>query len=200
MARNTKSDKTVARLAIQLVDVEPEVFRRIEVATNTRLDDLHDIIQAVFGWDDSHLHAFELGRAMEWLPPEAEPCDDGDDGGPTDSITLGEVLALRSGQTRTNKKLTYVYDFGDDWRHAIKVEATLGAKDGTVYPRLVEARGAAPPEDCGGPFGYSELLAAHGDPTHEAHETAVNVFGEAPFDPTVADEEAIRARLALITP
>ena len=65
--------------------------------------------------------------------------------------------------------MIYIYDFGDDWRHTIKVERRFSAELWEDYPRLVDAKGRCPPEDVGGPWGYAEYLDAMSDPTHTRH-------------------------------
>jgi hypothetical protein len=69
---------------------------------------------------------------------------------------------LKSGLARC----TYTYDFGDDWEHTVEIEKTQPAVDGEAYPRCIAGKGACPPEDCGGPWGYQHLLEVLADPTH----------------------------------
>ena len=52
--------------------------------------------------------------------------------------------------------------------------------------------GRCPPEDCGGPFGYAELLDAITDPKHERHAELTGWIGD-DFDPEAADAEALIA-------
>ena len=52
----------------------------------------------------------------------------------------------------------YTYDFGDDWRHKVIVEKVTPAGPGTTVPDCIGGRRACPPEDCGGPWGYQDLL------------------------------------------
>ena len=51
-------------------------------------------------------------------------------------------------------------DFGDGWERTIKAERLADPESGVLYPRLIEVSGPCPPEDCGGPCGYAELLEA----------------------------------------
>jgi hypothetical protein len=78
--------------------------------------------------------------------------------------------------------IRYVYDFGDDWVHRVVVEKVLRADRNVSYPCCIGGKRAGPPEDCGGVWGYEELLAAISDPDHAEHESMLEwVGGE--FDP-----------------
>ena len=68
---------------------------------------------------------------------------------------LGDIL-----EDIGTKSLAYLYDFGDGWEHTIKIEHLADPEPGVLYPRLIEVSGRCPPEDCGGPWGYAELLEA----------------------------------------
>lgn len=173
----------IARLKITLDHLEPQVLRRIEVPVGIRLEALHLVIQIAMGWENCHLYAFRTGEG-EWS--SADP-------------HFGDPLALLAEETSLAellrqggaKAFRYHYDFGDDWEHTVKVEAVTDADPDTLYPRLLEARRACPPEDCGGPWGYAELLAAITDPAHERHAELKEWLGE-DFDPAAVDEAAIR--------
>jgi hypothetical protein len=90
----------------------------------------------------------------------------------------------------------YIYDFGDYWRHRIVVEKVLPAEVGTKYPACIGGRRACPPEDCGGPWGYQECLAAIADPDHEEHESMLTWVGGS-FDPDAFDAGEFEHRLQL---
>jgi hypothetical protein len=95
------------------------------------------------------------------------------------------------------KKLVYLYDFGDSWEHTIKIERIIDPEPGVLYPRLIEVRGRCPPEDCGGPFGYAELLDAITDPKRERHAELIEWIG-GDFDPEANDAEALIAEVAAL--
>ena len=63
-----------------------------------------------------------------------------------------------------HSKIRYTYDFGDDWEHDILVEKVFDRNETTAYPRCTSGRRAAPPEDCGGIWGYAELVEILNDP------------------------------------
>jgi hypothetical protein len=151
---------TIACLRITLDHVEPAVLRRVEVPFDIRLDRLHLTIQAAMGWSNSHLYELRLGDAGWSTPwPDSDWADRSLDARKT---LLSDILSdIGIG------KLTYLYDFGDDWQHTITIERLADAEPGVMYPRLIAASGRCPPEDCGGPSGYAEILKATKDPSHE---------------------------------
>lgn len=168
---------------------KPPVWRRLQVPAGTPLDELHEIIQAAFGWEDCHLHMFDSGD--EYFGP----ADPEDELGLADErqATLADLV------TGSSDRITYIYDFGDNWRHDIRPEKLLEPVDGVDYPVLVVAKGACPPEDCGGVSGYEELKAVLADPGDDEHEELRGWLGLSDgevFDPAAVDVEAIRARLA----
>jgi hypothetical protein len=178
----------IARLKITLNDVEPAVTRRIEVPLAIRLDRLHLALQAAMGWTNSHLYEIRA-RDVGWGLPDP---DFGD--GPLDArkARLTDVLEDTGAKT-----IRYLYDFGDGWEHAIKIERITNADPSAPYPRLIEASGRCPPEDVGGPWGYAELLEAVADPKHERYAECMEWVGEA-FDPKIADTERHAHALAAL--
>lgn len=150
----------IARLKVKLKGVSPPIWRRIEVPLSFSFRRLSDIIVAAFGWSNSHLHEFRVGTRGEpgerWLVM-VEYIEDRISffGGPPEddnAVELAEIL-------QNGKKVAYSYDFGDGWEFGILVEAVFTAAEGVVYPRVTHGRRAAPPEDCGGVWGYEEILA-----------------------------------------
>ena len=159
----------IARLRIILNDVDPQPMRHIEVPLKIRLDRLHEVIQAAMGWTDTHLYEFRVGDAG-WGVPDPDGFYDG----PMDAKKMTLEKLLDQTATRT---IQYVYDFGDDWDHSIRIERVNEAAQGVTYPRLLKATGACPPEDVGGAWGYEEFLEALADPDHEQHEDMVHWSG-----------------------
>lgn len=178
----------IACIKIMLDIVEPAVVRRLEVPLAIRLDRLHAILQAAFGWTNSHLWEFRRGE-HRW----AQPSEDWDDA-PNDAAKSTLEFALKNSGT---EPLTYLYDFGDGWEHIIKFEYIVAPDPAQSYPRLVEAIGRCPPEDVGGPPGYEEFLAAIRDPGHERH-AEFKEWHAAEFDPDVVDTVAIKRVFATL--
>ena len=170
--------KTVHRLKVTPRQVRPPVWRRIEVSSNMKLSDLADVLEAAMGWLGCHLHSFEAD-GMLYETPAGEslgfrrPRDER-------KARLGEVLP------GVKSKMRWDYDFGDGWQHDVVVEAIEPARAGVTYPVCLTGKRACPSEDCGGPWGYSNLLTALSDPSHEEHEELTEWVGE-DFDPAHFD-------------
>ena len=179
---------TIACLKITLNDVKPAVLRRVEVPLGIRLDRLHLTIQAAMGWTNSHLYELRAGDVGWSTPyPDADWADDFLD---ASKARLGDVL-----EDIGTKKLVYLYDFGDGWEHTIMIERLADPEPGMLYPRLTGVNGRCPPEDCGGPWGYAELLAAIKDPKHERHSELTEWIGD-DFDPDADDASELTAQMA----
>jgi hypothetical protein len=84
----------------------------------------------------------------------------------------------------------YVYDFGDDWHHAIVYEGIRDRDAFRQYPRCLGGANACPPEDCGGPSGFVEFKRAVSDPNHPEHEEMLAWAGGS-FDPTAFDAASV---------
>jgi hypothetical protein len=181
---------TIARLKITLDDVKPAVLRRIEVPLDIRLDRLHLTIQAAMGWTNSHLYELRAGAAS-WSTPYPY-ADWGGDFLDARKAGLGDTL-----KDIGRKKLTYLYDFGDGWEHTIKVERLTDPEAGVLYPRLIDVSGRCPPEDCGGPWGYAEVLKAIKAPTHKRHAELAEWIGD-DFDPDADNAESLTAHVAAL--
>lgn len=138
------------RIRIDLQRTKPPVWRRIEVAGDMLMPRLHEVIQAAMGWTDSHLHRFRTGH--ERNAPELLTqfdLDEGDEGMLEDGVRLDQLVA------KVGDRLWYDYDFGDGWGHILRVEEVL--EEAPAVATCVAGKLACPPEDCGGPWGYTEL-------------------------------------------
>jgi Plasmid pRiA4b ORF-3-like protein len=183
------STDVVVQIKVKLLGVsKPPVWRRLQLRADTQLDRLHEVIVAAFGWQGYHMHVFTSGPDEFGLPdPELGFMDEC-------RVTLGELIG------GVGDRLRYTYDFGDDWEHEIVVEELLDTDPEIHYPALVAAKGACPPEDCGGPWGYAELKEILADPTHEQHQEMLDWLGlehASAFDPGAVAADEIAAELAL---
>ena len=150
---------------IQLANItKPPVWRKVSVPADYSFEDFHNIIQAAFGWEDAHLFLF-AAEGHHSDPVIMMPAPDGFD-------SFREELDAAETKLSTifkveNQKYTYIYDFGDDWIHHIVLEKITDEQH--AKPILTAGKGACPPEDCGGPWGYAGLKETLADPTDPEH-------------------------------
>ena len=145
---------------IELLDTKPLVWRRLSLPADCAYLHLHCAIQDSFGWEDSHLHRFEVWEDGHRELTFSLGSEDGEDN------DYCEVENRIADLFRENvSEFLYLYDFGDNWRHRVVVEEFVPAgtkgtsKDFTAH--LHEGEGHAPPEDCGGIPGFHDFLAGH---------------------------------------
>jgi hypothetical protein len=178
--------KFAFQLKVTLEGSKPPIWRRIQIADCT-LDVLHHLIQAAMGWTNSHLHMFQYGEDR-FSDPRFE-LDTGDDDYDETQVFVGQLAA------DGRRKLRYWYDFGDDWWHTITFEKMWEPKPTEKFPVCVKGVGACPPEDCGGIWGYYDMLGAIRDPKHERHAEIVEWIG-ADFEPNTFDINEANKTLA----
>lgn len=199
------------QIKVTLRGSSPPIWRRLEVPGDTRLDRLHQIIQVAMGWDDSHLHQFRQ-RIERKMPDRADlqavlsgrrdidlsairgeryyshPSFELDEARDETKVRLDEVApAVKS-------KFIYEYDFGDGWEHDVLVEKVGALDSDAAYPRCTAGKLACPPEDCGGIYGYYEMLGALNDPKHEMHAEYKDWAGA--IDAERFDMDAVNKALA----
>ena len=174
----------IYQLKVTLKHSKPPIWRRIEVPGNTRLDQLHDILQVTMGWWNAHLHQFTVGGTYYGEPH------------PDYGFDMRDERKVRLNQIAPGEKsrFVYEYDFGDSWEHVILVEKILPPEKGVHYPRCIKGKRACPPEDVGGMWGYDEFVAAVKDPDHSEHEDMLEWWGD-DFDPEAFDLEEINEAL-----
>jgi hypothetical protein len=177
----------VYQLKITLRGVsKPPVWRRITVPAGLTLDLLHEVIQQVMGWEDGHMHVFSTSWQSYGTP-------DSDLGYADEAkVTLAEVLAEPGAAMR------YTYDFGDDWEHDVVLEKVL-PPDRVARVSCLAGKGACPPEDCGGAWGYASLKEILTDPHHEEHEDLLDwlsLDSATDFDPAQFRLDEVNAQLS----
>lgn len=188
MAKKTTKDKRteVYELEIWLMGIEPRIWRRFAVPANIKLPRLHDVIQEVMGWTDSHLHAFIVEDDRYSYPHPGLEMDDDE---------LDERKAkLTDLVLRPKDRFVYEYDFGDCWQHILEVVSVGSPKEGVKYPVCLSGERACPPEDCGGPWSYEEFLEAILDPDDSEHEKILEWVGSN-FDPEAFDAQKVNRLL-----
>lgn len=173
--------KRVYQFRVELQEVEPTVWRRIQVPETYSFWDLHVAIQDAMGWLDYHLHEFKLtdpasNRKVSFGIPDDE-LEEAD-------LTMlpGWEYLIADHFSPANPVAAYTYDFGDDWQHTVTLEEILPKDKWGRYPRCLDGARACPHEDCGGPPGYDRLLRILRNPAHEDYEDMRAWVGEG-FDP-----------------
>lgn len=173
-------------LRIQLIDIEPAIRRRFVIPSRITLDRLHDVIQIVMGWTDSHLHEFTIGKKRYAEYPESK-----EDGLICGKYHLGDLIK------QNGRNFYYLYDFGDSWEHELVLEDSryFDPESRTEIICLEDER-ACPPEDVGGVPGYYEFCEAIKDKNHEEHETFMEWsggdFNSEYFDCSIVNPELMK--------
>ncbi len=134
-----------------------------------KLDELHAIIQIAMGWFDCHLHQFTVGNKIYGM----SDVDFGDE-----DILDETGFTVATLVPAAKKKCVYEYDFGDSWEHEVLAEKILPPDPAFKHPVCLAGANNCPPEDCGGIYGYYNLLRILADPKHPEHEEMRAWIGE----------------------
>lgn len=184
------ANRSTLEFEVTLLEVHPPVWRRIEVPASYTFWDLHVAIQDAMGWLDYHLHTFRvrddvIGATAEIGIPDGDAWP-----GAPECLPDWEVPVTGYLQA-PGARATYEYDFGDGWVHEINLVAIGRRQSGTKYPRCLDGRRACPPEDCGGPPGYAQLLETIADSTDDEYASMMEWLGGS-FDPEAFSPEQVR--------
>ena len=192
MARKPKTESvapagsniSVYQMKITLKSVRPPIWRRIQVKSDMTLKTLHRVIQEAMGWEDAHLHDFNVHGVTYGTAGNGFGADE-------------KKVRLSRLNLEVKDKFLYTYDFGDTWEHTILIEKILPVDEKTQYPICLAGKRSCPAEDCGGPWGYMGLLDVLQDPDHPEYEDSIGWIGE-DFDSEFFDIELINMRLEKI--
>lgn len=144
------------QLKITLKGSKPLIWRRVIVDSDLLLEDMHSLIQTVMPWEECHLHQF-MHNNNYYASAEEDAID-------YSEIKLSDLIASEK------DNLMYTYDFGDGWDHKIVLEKILPPTESKVRAEYVKGANACPPEDCGGIYGYANILEVLKDPANEEYE------------------------------
>jgi hypothetical protein len=177
----------VYHLKVSVEGIEPEIWRRLQVPGNASLGWLHAVLQVAMGWTNSHMHQFIVGERL-YSDPRLEPDDDL-------NVLDENATAVMDIAPRVKSAFLYEYDFGDSWEHRIIVEKILDPDPTpSTFAQCLDGARACPPDDCGGAFGYANLLEIIMDPKHEEYEDMMEWLG-GKFEPEAFDREKITKHL-----
>jgi len=177
-------------LKVSLEGIEPLIWRRLQVPGDANLGWLHAVIQVAMGWTNSHLHQFNAGKRLYSDPSfgldefEDDPC-----------VLDENKTAVLDIVRRAKSAFVYEYDFGDSWEHRITVERILEPDPAAVrFAQCLDGERACPPEDCGGVWGYENLLKIIRKPKHKEYESMMEWLG-GKFNPEAFDRDKINKYL-----
>lgn len=184
-----KTAQQIYQLKVTLKGSKPPIWRRFLVGKSITLPELHQVLQVVMGWENYHLHQFTAGGRDYGVPdPDAGWNDTEDETGDDTGVRLDRLLV------KEKDSMHYEYDFGDGWEHVLLLEKVLPPEPARTVPVVVKAKGACPPEDVGGLWGYYNFLDAIKDPKHPEHEELKEWIG-GDFDPDAYDMSRVNEQL-----
>lgn len=181
------SASRIFHLRVELLHVEPLVWRRLWVPETVKLKKLDRIIQESMGWTNSHLHAFNI-EGKRYGSQEQ------DDWGMDPNLLDERRYAIRDVLGDVGFECSYVYDFGDDWMHRIVVERIDDATALNNWAMCIAGENACSPEDVGGPPGYDMFRESIADKSHPEFGDYWTWNGGA-FDPTAFDMNLANKRI-----
>jgi hypothetical protein len=191
---NKKPPVFIYQLKVAIKGAKPPIWRRVLVESDSSFEDLHDIIQRIFNWENCHIYQFD-GNYGHYCDDEFidEPY------GYDDLKNYPSYKSKISDELKYEKdKISYTYDFGDNWKHTITLEKILPVDENVKYPICTAGRKNGPLEDCGGLWGYYSIVNAI---ENNDFSDVENLFDEddnfyyEDFDPNFFDKDEINRRL-----
>lgn len=178
-------------IKVCIKNTHPPVWRRLQIPSGITFGELNAIIQIAFGWGGYHLYEFTAGTTCIEVPDE-------------DIKMYGKEIidakkTLIDNYVKQYPKIKYIYDFGDYWVHEITIEKIIETDIKLETPICIKAKMADLPEDCGGPWGYEDLLSVLSDRKNERYEELKDwvegVISNWNDDRTYVDREKINQKL-----
>lgn len=144
----------IYQLKITLRHVDPPIWRRVRLRSDTTIAQLHAIVQIAMGWQDVHLHQFRIHGKTYGV---------GREGGIVFAHDPHQVR-LADFRLRAGESFVYEYDMGDFWQHDLRLEKVVPFESGKTFPVCTGGEGDCPREDSGGPAGFMERQEERSDP------------------------------------
>jgi hypothetical protein len=178
----------VYQFKITLLDTHPPIWRRIQI-TDCFLEDLHWLIQAAMGWQNSHMHLFDIDGLLYGSRARHGP------DGEYEIIGGSRVLLCTLlPKSKARFAFRYTYDLGDNWEHDVSLEGLVPLTAKAKLPVCLDGKRACPPEDCGGTPGYEHILQVLANPEDEEYDETLEWIGE-DFDPEEFDVKKATLRM-----
>jgi hypothetical protein len=179
------------QIRVSLNEIEPEIWRRLVLPSIWNLEQLHLAIQAAFNWWNYHLYEFQIGGLrygdVELLTEDAVE----------DDPRVFDFRDVRLLDFEQGAAFSYLYDFGDSWRHTIVIEEFVARDTAPNHGACIEGARARPPEDVGGASGYElflEIMADKTDPEYaETKQWCGGHFDPEWFDLATVDKDVRNA-------
>lgn len=160
--------KEILVIHVQLAEIVPAIWRRLEIRAEGTFWHLHCAIQDAMGWQDMHLHEFQFPAGDEATRIGITGFDEFEE---DERLLASWETSLSDWFVAAPARCLYVYDFGDHWVHTVTLESRRPAETRGRYPRCTAGERRCPPEDVGGPWGYAEFLEAMSNPRHSEHQS-----------------------------
>ena len=183
----------IYQFKITLEKIKPPIWRRIQVPETYTFWDLHVAIQDAMGWRDEHLHMFEMKHPATKIRVSIKVFPERDIFAGKGEVFDERKEKIRDWFVNQGQSATHIYDFGDGWRHTIKLEKILPRERGKRYPVCIAGDRACPPEDSGGVWGYMRILEILRNPDHPEYDEISEWVGE-DFDPERFNPDNVKFR------
>lgn len=143
-------------LRVTLRGLRPAIYRKFSVPSNITLRHLSELIIDLMDWSGAHLNQFRKGNCYYSPAYQLKDRMLSDMGFAEDHkqecFTLSDIL------TEKGKTIEWEYDFGDSWIHEVKLSSIGFYEDNEPRVSFIKGERACPPEDCGGIWGYADML------------------------------------------
>ena len=146
-------------LRVTLKGLKPAIYRKFCVPSNICIRHLSELIIDLMGWEGGHLNQFRKGN--DYYAPSSQRSDetfgfsDLSHEFNQDDYRISDILADKG------KSIEWEYDFGDSWCHEVRLSSIGNYDSDEKLISFVKGERACPPEDCGGVWGYEDLLKIH---------------------------------------
>jgi len=183
--------KQIIEIKIELEGLKPKVWRSFQVEADITFNRLHEIIQKVMGWENYHMYDFKVGTTSI----VDHRSEEGEYGFGTGKTYKANKVKLADFIEKKSQKFNYFYDMVDFWEHKLTVKKIFDVDDDDkAYPIVLAGERACPPEDCGGVWGYMELLEILSDPEHPEYEERIEDWLGEDFDPEYFNVEEVNKK------